>query len=271
VLAVPPGADAQQAEIDTLAQQIAESIHKLRQKQMANRVVVVDFSMHGGQVTALGSYLADELSRSLASLAQDFQVLDRSALLAFLEAKKVSPAEFRNDNVSRWASGQLGADAVAVGDLTKKDKEFSLSVTLLETKTGKKLSEAHTKLPKTEKLQELQDNKTGLNWHPAAPSPCTGASPGKNGVSFPKPVFCPDPKYSRAARDAKIQGVVVLSVLIGADGRATDIQLVKGGLPFGLSEEAIATVQTWRFKPATNQDGTPVPVCVIVEASFRLF
>jgi periplasmic protein TonB len=38
----------------------------------------------------------------------------------------------------------------------------------------------------------------------------------------------------------------------------------------GLDEEAVKTVNTWKFKPALRQ-GVPVPVQMEVEVSFHLF
>jgi TonB family protein len=93
--------------------------------------------------------------------------------------------------------------------------------------------------------------------------------PGTGGVGYPSCVYCPDPKYSEEARKAKYQGTVVLQAVITPDGRATDIQVVKGpGL--GLEEKAVEAVKQWRFKPAIGPAGKPVPVIVPIEVTFRL-
>jgi protein TonB len=93
--------------------------------------------------------------------------------------------------------------------------------------------------------------------------------PGTGGVGYPSCVYCPDPKYSEEARKAKYQGTVVLQAVITPDGRATEIQVVKGpGL--GLEEKAVEAVKQWRFKPANGPGGKPVPVIVPIEVTFRL-
>ncbi len=93
--------------------------------------------------------------------------------------------------------------------------------------------------------------------------------PGTGGVGYPSCAYCPDPKYSEEARKAKYQGTVVLQAVITADGRAIEIQVVKGpGL--GLEEKAVEAVKTWRFKPAMGPGGKPVPVIVPIEVTFRL-
>jgi len=81
--------------------------------------------------------------------------------------------------------------------------------------------------------------------------------------------YCPQPTYSEEARKAKYMGVVVLQVVVTADGRATQIEVVKGpGL--GLEEKAVDAVKQWRFKPALGPNGKPVATLVTIEVNFRL-
>ena len=89
------------------------------------------------------------------------------------------------------------------------------------------------------------------------------------GVSAPKAIFTPDPEYSEEARKAKYQGVVVLWLVIGADGHPQQIRVARP-LGMGLDEKAIEAVRTWRFDPA-RKDGQPVAVQMNVEVSFRLY
>ena len=89
------------------------------------------------------------------------------------------------------------------------------------------------------------------------------------GVSAPRAIYKPDPEYSPEARQAKYQGTVVLSLIVGADGRAHGFRVVRS-LGMGLDEKAIEAVQQWRFEPA-RKDGKPVSVAVDVEVNFRLF
>ncbi len=89
-----------------------------------------------------------------------------------------------------------------------------------------------------------------------------------NGVTAPRAVYTPDPEYSEEARQAKCGGEVVLWLIVGADGNAHDVKVVR---PFGLGldEKAVEAVKQWRFEPATK-DGQPVAVQVNVETRFRL-
>ncbi len=89
------------------------------------------------------------------------------------------------------------------------------------------------------------------------------------GVSAPIPIYKPEPAYSEEARKAKYQGTVVLFIVVDASGAVTTCRVIKP-LGLGLDEKAVETVRTWKFKPALK-NGTPVPVQVTVEVSFRLF
>jgi TonB family protein len=88
-------------------------------------------------------------------------------------------------------------------------------------------------------------------------------------VSEPIPIYSPEPAYSEEARKAKFQGIVMLWVIVDAQGNVRNVQISKH-LGMGLDEEAVKTVSTWRFKPALRQ-GVAVPVRAQVEVSFRLF
>lgn len=89
------------------------------------------------------------------------------------------------------------------------------------------------------------------------------------GVGAPRPLYTPDPEYSEEARKAKYQGVVVLWVVIGPDGRVKDMR-VQRSLGLGLDEKAMEAVKQWKFDPA-RKDGQPVAVQINVEVNFRLY
>jgi len=92
----------------------------------------------------------------------------------------------------------------------------------------------------------------------------------RGGVSLPSCAYCPDPQYTDEAREAKLQGKVTLRVLVGADGRASQIRIVQG-IGLGLDERAEQAIRGWKFVPAHDGARHPVPAWVTVEAAFRLF
>lgn len=99
---------------------------------------------------------------------------------------------------------------------------------------------------------------------PPGPNPA-----GRGGVGIPVAIYSPEPSFSDEARKQKVQGIVTLLLVVGKDGRPYDIR-VRQSLGMGLDEQAIATVKTWRFRPATL-DGKPVDAQIAVEVNFRLY
>ena len=75
------------------------------------------------------------------------------------------------------------------------------------------------------------------------------------------------PVYPPLARQARIQGTVVLSIVISKDGEVRDTKLVSGH-PM-LSPAAIEAVKQWRYKPYISDD-KPVEVETIVRVGFRM-
>ena len=76
-------------------------------------------------------------------------------------------------------------------------------------------------------------------------------------------------RYTEDARQNRIQGTVMLTVVFGADGRIRDIRTIHG-LPNGLTETSIEAAQKIRFQPAF-QNGKPVSVRATLEYNFALY
>ena len=92
---------------------------------------------------------------------------------------------------------------------------------------------------------------------------CGGSEP-----SSPSIVFKVDAAYSEEARQAKLQGTVVLNLVVQRDGTVGNVQVVQS-LGLGLDEKAIEAVRQWRFNPGMC-NGQAVDVESIIEVTFRL-
>jgi TonB family protein len=101
------------------------------------------------------------------------------------------------------------------------------------------------------------------------PRPKGAFRSGVGGVTYPSCLYCPEPSYTEKARGAKLQGTVQLKVVVGTDGNATNIEIVKG-IGLGLDEEAVKAVQSWRFKPALGPNGEPIATITPIVITFRL-
>jgi len=97
-----------------------------------------------------------------------------------------------------------------------------------------------------------------------------GGDGGYGGASQPKLIYSPDPEFSEEARKAKYQGVVVLNIVVGADGRVHGATVART-LGMGLDEKALEAVRSWRFEPGKTKDGRAVEVRAQIEVNFRLY
>jgi TonB family protein len=124
------------------------------------------------------------------------------------------------------------------------------------------------------------------------PDQLTSASPAKpvidadgtyhsgNGVTPPILVYSVDTEFSDAARRKKIEGMVVVGLKVGADGRPNDVRVVhsaaEGVKPklrkaaASLDEKALEAVRQYRFKPGMYQ-GKPVPVAITIDVNFHIY
>ena len=75
------------------------------------------------------------------------------------------------------------------------------------------------------------------------------------------------PEYPPTARQARIQGIVHLTVIIGKDGSVQNIQVISGH-PL-LVPAALQAVKQWVYKP-TLLNGNPVEVITSVDVNFTL-
>jgi TonB family protein len=89
-----------------------------------------------------------------------------------------------------------------------------------------------------------------------------------NGVTAPVVEKKVKPVYTPAALAAGVEGVMTLDCVVRADGTVGEAWVVKSLHP-SLNEEALLTIQDWRFKPGMK-DGKPVAVRVEIEMSFSL-
>lgn len=91
-----------------------------------------------------------------------------------------------------------------------------------------------------------------------------------DGVTLPSVVAETKPEYTQEAKDARIQGMVLLAVVVKADGNVGDVKVTKSlDSKYGLDQAAVDAARLWKFKPGTK-GGKAVPVEVTLEMRFTL-
>ncbi len=92
----------------------------------------------------------------------------------------------------------------------------------------------------------------------------------KDGVTLPSPVREVKPGYTAAAMDARIEGSVLLDVVVLDDGKVGDVTVSQSlDKEYGLDTQAVEAAKQWLFKPGTK-DGKPVAVRVALQMTFTL-
>jgi len=75
------------------------------------------------------------------------------------------------------------------------------------------------------------------------------------------------PEYPELARQAGVQGTVVLDTVVSVEGAVTQVKFVSG--PEALSQAAMDAVRWWRYEPYLV-NGQPATVETTVDVDFRL-
>lgn len=159
---------------------------------------------------------------------------------------------------------------------TRATLEHSSPARVTATQTGKKTETGRESAPASAVSPQTQDD-FGKGAYES----------NTRGLVAPKIVKNPMPKYTPEAMRAKVQGKVVVEIIIGTDGTVEKarIQPVPDGLsglswrpdatgdgPAGikqLGESALATAREWTFEPGML-NGQPVRVRVSLVLEFRL-
>lgn len=101
---------------------------------------------------------------------------------------------------------------------------------------------------------------------PDAPAPVQAVRVGGQ-IKEPKKLKNVPPVYPDIARQARVQGVVILECTISPQGKVTEVKVLRG-IPL-LDQAAIDAVKQWVYTP-TLLNGVPVPVIMTVTVNFRL-
>ena len=91
---------------------------------------------------------------------------------------------------------------------------------------------------------------------------------GEKGMTPPRVVSKAEPEYTEEARDAKLEGTVVILFVVDDQGNPHEMKVTRS-IGMGLDEKAMEAISRWHFAPA-EKDGKPVAVYANIEVNFRL-
>lgn len=255
-----PVALAQPADDQGLVPSVAKALTKAK----VGSVAIFDFMGPGQRLNQLGRDLADEFSRDLSNSGGKFQVIDRSAMNAVIEANRVAPDVIRDPEIAWWLARQLNAEALILGKLSPADdNKLEIWVAAAKAKGGQEITSLSVVVPFTDEImtrlsKSLCEDHMKDRLDPHSPK-----------EFFPKCIHCPRAEYSAPAMAHAEEGTVVLIVQVTEDGYAKDIEFVEG-MRYGMTQKAIEAVKKWKFQPGQGPDGKPRPVWQQIEITFHL-
>jgi protein TonB len=104
---------------------------------------------------------------------------------------------------------------------------------------------------------------------PSLPPPPSRQEPVRVGgdIKSPRKIHDVVPAYPDIARQARVEGVVILEAIIDPQGNVTHLRVLR---PIPLLEKAaIEAVRQWKYEP-TLLNAVPVPIVMTVTVVFRL-
>jgi protein TonB len=120
--------------------------------------------------------------------------------------------------------------------------------------------------PQIAKLPVARDSSPDIPRAAGKPPPAEKPVRVSDGLKEPRKVKNVAPVYPALAQAAGIEGVVILELTIGAEGKVIKAQVLKSQ-PL-LDQAAIDAVMQWEYAP-TVVDGRAVPVILAVTVPFR--
>jgi protein TonB len=261
-----PGAPETRVErLATLAGEIEARVTAARQSGFACAVVVV-----GVPESAAAAPLANEVIPDAVALALNAEGFRESA-----ERRDLSPTALPTGVAVSGTAGDASVDArvflagasvflaAAAGDASSRARfleSFAPSGKVAPEARNEGVGAPGAGLTNSPGVHEPPP--------PPAPPPNVGSSPFRvsGGVLAGKAVTRVQPEYPRLARQAGVEGSVVVEVRVSKEGEVTTAKAVSGHpLLRPASEEAAAK---WRYAP-TLLSGTPVEIIGTVTFNFR--
>jgi TonB family protein len=174
----------------------------------------------------------------------------------------------------RFADGHLSSlPATDTPDSPTPMSEAEIQRQIVEAQRINDELRAHRQAP-AYAMQRLADTTATLDDGalpaPAAAEAAPRSEPDPNAyvatAERAEPIYTARPEYPDIARQAGVEGTVVVQAMVSVDGRVRDTRILRS-IPM-LNGAAIAAVQQWRFKPAATSAG-PVATWVSLPITFR--
>jgi TonB family protein len=195
----------------------------------------------------------------LADDSKAFSVVQRNAVHRFLSGSGWTDRDLTKSDVLAKVVSEFSPDAILWGTLSSSGDKLTIDFVVRDPSDKELFRDQFSEKIDSFVRDMLENDSAEPAYYFAA----------LDGVTLPKCVVCPDPPYKENARSKKVQGHVVLSVLVTAEGKADKIRVVRSLDP-DLDRSSIRTVSSWQFQASKDSDGKSVAVRLPVEVNFQL-
>jgi len=273
MLAVSETASAQQtpdfgAPLAQLAGRVEKDIERVHTKFL----LVIDFAESKGEPTALGHELACAFANSLRQQEHGFLVLDDSVMSDLARMDGLAPKDFKNRERMAYYGPDERAKIAIEGELQDSPDRVTLKIEVWKLQDRKEviIFEESSDLAMTPEMQALLA-KPAVSY---VPSPADYSilsdvpRAGEKGYTSPQCIECPRARFTFSAVQDEISGDVILLSEINTMGVVNRIIVIRG-LPDGLTDRAVKTVEKWKFEPASGPDGKPATVVMTIKMEFH--
>ena len=240
------------------ASQLAKDIARLG----IRRSYIPDFLDPSGRRTAAGSLFAAYFSKLTKEGSKKIEIANRIDVHRYLDQKGWSDSDLAKADVISSVASQFGVDSVLFGVISDDRSRFAIELTIRNL--------AGAELFRTQYVEKLDPSVLAALPFGAEQLEPTFYFAGLDGVTMPQCQHCPIPFYPESKRKSRVQGSVLLSVLVTPDGRTDRIYILRKLDP-ELDQDALQAVKSWRISPAKNSEGLIVRVRVPVEVTYRMY
>jgi TonB family protein len=215
---------------------------------------------------------------ALSGLPDAPNVISRASIDTFMNQERISSQHLNQQDTLRWIGHQFHADRVVFGAIKPEADFLLIKAHLLKVSKSPKRTrvseEMNIKIP----LGNLAEGFTAReSFHPLTKRDVSQiAAQVTNiselvplGIKPPSCTYLQNPPITEAARDARLNGTLIVEAIITAQGTVTEPR-ISLGLPFGVNQSSLETMKTWKCKPA-KRAGVPVAVLVPFDVSFRIY
>lgn len=141
-------------ELDSKFDELTNQIVTNMTINSKSRIAVIEFSDIVGKVTALGKFVAEELTTRLF-ITKKFEVIERELLNKVLQEHKLNLTGIIDQATAKELGKIIGVDAIVTGTITDFGKTAKINARLIATETGAIFAAAAVEIAKDENIEKL--------------------------------------------------------------------------------------------------------------------